>query len=223
MAESAGRSLFSRLILSDDAVVAYAHWVIRWRWAVIVVSVVLALVAASGGRFLGFATDYRVFFSGENPQLDAFETLQKVYTRDDNISFVIKPAEGEIFTPELLAGIRDLTEGAWQIPFSSRVDSLTNFQYSFAEGDDLTVRDLVQRAVPLTPEIIGAIRSIAMSEPFLVDRVVSPDGTTTSVNVTVNLPQESVTEVPTVMAHGLCTGFCCSVWFFSSDPLAALL
>ena len=71
---------------------AFTRWVIRWRWAVLPFCLIVAIAAASGGRFLGFASDYRVFFSSGNPQLEAFETMQRVYSKDDNISFVIKPA-----------------------------------------------------------------------------------------------------------------------------------
>ena len=185
----------------DAWIVSYAHWVIRWRWPIIVLTVLVAVLAASGGRFIGFSTDYRVFFSDENPQLEAFEALQRVYTKDDSLSFVIKPAEGDVFTPELLAAIRDLTERAWQVPFTTRVDSLANFQHSYADGDDLTVRDLVPAGVSLSTEEIADIRRVALSEPLLLDRMISPDGTTTNVNVTVTLPQKDVTEIPAAMAY----------------------
>lgn len=69
----------------DQWVTAYAAWIIRWRWLVLLACVVAALGLASGARLLGFSTDYRVFFSEQNPQLRAFESLQQVYTKDDNI------------------------------------------------------------------------------------------------------------------------------------------
>ena len=59
----------------DAAVVAYANWLIRWRWAVIAVALVAAITAAIGVGSLGFSTNYRVFFSDENPQLQAFEAV----------------------------------------------------------------------------------------------------------------------------------------------------
>lgn len=188
-------------LFSDRHAVTFTRWVIRWRWAVLPLCLLAAFAAASGARNLGFASDYRVFFSSGNPQLEAFETMQRVYSKDDNISFVIKPAKGEIFTPELLASIRDLTNAAWKIPFSTRVDSLTNFQYSYAEGDDLTVRDLVPASATLNTANIADIRAVAMSEPLLIDSTISPDGTTTSVNVTLTLPQKDVTEIPAAMAY----------------------
>ena len=52
-------------------------WVIKYRWLIILLSFVLVLGAASGGRFLVFKADYRVFFSGDNPQLQAFDKLER--------------------------------------------------------------------------------------------------------------------------------------------------
>jgi len=87
----------------DQRIVSFAHWVIRWRWLIVVGSLLATFAAASGGQYLGFSTNYRVFFSSENPQLQAFESIQRVYSRDDNIMFVVKPDQGEVFTPKLLA------------------------------------------------------------------------------------------------------------------------
>ena len=187
--------------LGDAAAVALARWTIRRRWLVIIATLAFALAAASGARHLGFSTNYRVFFSAANPQLKAYEALQNVYTKDDNISFVLRPAEGTVFTPQRLVEIRRLTEAAWQIPYSTRVDSITNFQHSRAEGDELIVADLVAKKGTPSAERSKAIAAIAIAEPLLVDRLIAPDGRTTSINVTVTLPEKSQDEVPAVMAH----------------------
>lgn len=185
----------------DTATTAYARWAIRWRWAIIAFSLALVAVTASGAQFLGFATNYRVFFSDDNPYLQAFEEMQDVYTKDDNISFVIKPAEGDVFTPEMLTAIRGLTEEAWKLPFTTRVDSLTNFQNSFADGDDLTVEDLAPRRGVIDGVTAAYIREVALSEPILVNSLISRDGTTTSVNAHLTLPQERPDEVVFAMGE----------------------
>ncbi|MDP6353112.1 MAG: MMPL family transporter [Alphaproteobacteria bacterium] len=187
-------------LFGNAAMVAYARWVIRWRWAIIVATVLVVAAVASGGRFLSFSNDYRVFFSEQNPQLQAYEALQDVYVKDDSLLFVLKPAEGEMFTPEMLGAIIDLTEASWQVPYATRVDSLSNFQHSFADGDDLTVRDLVPGDRPLTPELIADIRAVALAEPLLVNRVISPNATTTAISVTLTFPQQSAEELPRVIA-----------------------
>ncbi|WP_299615526.1 RND family transporter [Pelagibius sp.] len=184
----------------DGWVVSYAQQVIRLRWLVILGSLVVAIALGSGVQFFTFSTDYRIFFSEENPQLRAFEAMQQVYTKDDNILFVLQPKDGEIFSPEALTAIQELTKASWQLPFSRRVDSITNFQHSYAEGDDLTVEDLVPKNRDLDSETIAAIRAVALSEPLLINRLIAPDARTTGVNVTLTLPAESETEVPTAMA-----------------------
>ena len=181
----------------DARIAAYARWVIARRWLVLFGALLVALAAGFGAQFLTFATDYRVFFSKENPQLEAFESLQRVYTKEDNVMIVIKPAGGDVFTAELLTAVRDMTDAAWRLPFSTRVDSLTNFQDSVAQGrDDLIVADLVPADSPLDAADLKRIRDAALTEPLLVNRLVSPDGDTMAVNVTMTLPQETPFEAP---------------------------
>ena len=175
----------------------------RWRYLVLVAVIAIVAIAASGARFLTFKTDYRVFFSTDNPQLQAFEQLQNTYTKTDNVLFVLAPKDGNVFTQETLASIIALTEASWQIPYSIRVDSITNYQHTEAEGDDLTVDDLVPDAGQLDAGGLERIRNIATNEPLLVNRIISPDGRVTGVNVTVQLPdpeEQTGKEVPKVTA-----------------------
>ncbi len=87
----------------DGWSVAYGQFIVKWRWMVILLSVLAAVGLGTGERNLAFTSDYRVFFSDQNPQLQAYDRLQNVYSRTDNILFVLKPDEGTIFTPEWLA------------------------------------------------------------------------------------------------------------------------
>ena len=185
----------------DSAVQTYGWGVIRWRWPIILVTVLLVAAAASGGRFLWFNTDYRVFFSEDNPQLQSFDELQNVYGKNDNVLFVLAPQGGEVFTAPVLAAVEHLTEQAWQIPFSVRVDSVTNFQHTRAVEDDLFVADLVSDAASQPPEVLQEVRDIALNEPLLVNRLISPSGHVTGVNVTLHLAEKSIDEVPNVAAH----------------------
>ena len=178
-----------------------AERLVRWRWLFVVLVFAFVGFAASGARFLGFSNDYRVFFSEENPQLIAFENLQNTYTKSDNVLFVIAPVDGDVFTPHALEAVEWLTEQAWQIPYSIRVDSVTNFQYTRAEGDELIVEDLVMQANELGPGELENIRDIAVSEPLLVNRIVSPTGHVTAVNVIIQLPGvDPAAEVPEVVS-----------------------
>ena len=110
------------------------QWVVKHRWAIIAVTMLIVLTSAYGIRFLTVNNDMRVFFSKQNPQLQALEVLENTYTKDDNVIFVIAPKSGDVFTRDTLSAIESLTEAAWQIPYSGRVESITNFQNSRAEA-----------------------------------------------------------------------------------------
>ncbi|MBT5470192.1 MAG: MMPL family transporter [Nitrospina sp.] len=178
----------------------FGGWVLQFRWWIILATLLLVLSAASGARFLSFSTDYRVFFSKDNPQLVAFETLQNTYTKNDNVMFAVEPKDGKVFTRETLAIIEEITQASWKIPYSLRVDSITNFQYTWADADDLIVQDLVENAASFTNEQLKKVQAVALAEPLLLNRLITKKTDLTGVNVTINLPHKSITETPEVAA-----------------------
>ncbi|MDH3561933.1 MAG: MMPL family transporter, partial [Gammaproteobacteria bacterium] len=177
------------------------HGIIPWRWWIIVASIASVLAAGSGMRFIEFSNNYRVFFSPENPQLQAFEKLQNVYTKSDNILIVVAPKDGRIFTRDTLATVKWITQEAWKLPYSSRVDSITNFQHTTAHGDDLVVRDLVENPAALSNAELARVREVALNEPLLRNRLIPPRAHVTGVNVTVVMPEKSLSEVPELTAQ----------------------
>lgn len=178
----------------------FGEWVIRSRWWIILATLLFVVAAASGARFLEFSSDYRVFFSKENPQLQAFDALQNTYTKNDNVMIALAPNDGQVFTRENLAAVEELTKQSWQIPYSIRVESVTNFQHSWADGDGLVVEDLVKNAMSLPDHYLEQKKQIALSEPLLINRLISPSAHVTGINVTINLPGKTITEVPEVAA-----------------------
>ena len=164
------------------------------------VALVLAVAATSGVKRLEFSNDYRYFFGPDNPQLKAFEALQDTYAKNDNVIFALAPKDGHVFTRSTLGAVEELTQASWQVPYSLRVDSVTNFQHTIAEGDDLVVRDLVRNSRDLADSELARIKEIALTEPLLRNRLVSPLAHVTGVNVTVNLPGKTMGEVPEVAA-----------------------
>ncbi|MFY9270944.1 MAG: hypothetical protein WAO55_14470 [Candidatus Manganitrophaceae bacterium] len=49
------------------------------------------MIGTSGGRFIEFNDDYRVFFGKDNLDLLVFEVMQDTYSKRDNVLFVIAP------------------------------------------------------------------------------------------------------------------------------------
>lgn len=185
--------------MQQSWVTRYATWVVEHRFLVIIATVLFMAAAMTGMSRLSFNSDYRVFFSKDNPQLQAFERLERAFAKNDNVMFLLMPEQGDVFNPDTLKAVESLTEKAWLTPYSSRVDSLRNYQHSFATGDDLVVQDLYKDAATLNPEQLANIKSVVLSEPLLLNRLVSPTGHVTLVNVTLQLPGKNpMAEVPEV-------------------------
>jgi len=185
---------------SDPRVVRFGRAVIRWRWVVILASLVLTVLVTSGVRYLVFESDYRIWFSKSNPELAAFDAIQNIYTKNDSILFVIAPKGGKVFTRPVLDAIETMTREAWKIPYSRRVDSITNFQYSRAKGDDLVVTDLVKHAKTLSDAALRKARAVALKEPLLLRRLISESARVTGVNVMLQLPGKAPDELPRAVA-----------------------
>ena len=168
----------------------YGEFVIRRPFLVILVSLLLAMAALAGGQYLRFTNDYRYFFSEENPYLTAFEELERTYSSPDTIIYVYQPKDGSDATSRQALNLAyELTESGWQVPFSTRVDSLTNFQNTRSIGeDDLEVRALVPDPSDIDAARIKYVEDTILSEPLLAGRLLSYDKKTAAVLVSLRPP-----------------------------------
>ena len=172
----------------------FAERVLAARWRVILATLFLVAVASSGIARLEFSANYRIFFDDDNPQLLALEALENTYGKNENIVFLVIPDDGDATSQSALSAAAWLTESAWHTPYSRRVDSLANFQYTTADGDDLYVRDLVDPQELAQPEARSRIRDVASSDPRIAGSILSLNGDVSVVNVTVELPEEGLLE-----------------------------
>lgn len=165
----------------------------------LLVGLLAFLFVAFGLTTARFSTDYRIFFSKEDPGLAAFERLESTFTKTDNVLFVVKAKEGSIFQADALGAIQELTTVGWTLPYATRVDSLTNFQHPEARGaahDEIVVADLVPgHARELDAAGLAAVEAAAASEPLLAGSLLARDGRTAAVNVTLRLPGKEPREV----------------------------
>ncbi|MDU8885024.1 MMPL family transporter [Yeosuana sp. MJ-SS3] len=186
---------------TNNFVSSWTKFVIKYKWSVLIGTFVLTLMLGLQGK-MNFDGDYHVFFSESNPELEAFDALQEKYTKDDNVILVLTPSNGDVFTKLNLVAIENLTAEAWNTPYSSRVDAITNFQHTKAVEDDLFVDDLSYNSIDKSEEEIEKIKQIALKEPMLVNRLINSNGSVTAINITVKLPGEnSAEEVPEVMEY----------------------
>ncbi|MGL0937690.1 efflux RND transporter permease subunit [Vibrio vulnificus] len=174
----------------------------RFSFWTLIISLMAIVATAMGAKNLYFRGDYNIFFDGSNAQLQAFDEIQTTFAKTDNIALVLAPKSGDVFDQRTLTQIQEMTEQAWQVPYSSRVDSLANYQHTEAVDDDLLVEDLLYQSYPLTAERIAKVRAVAMSEPLLVNALVSEKGDVAVINITMQMPGvDETAEVNEVVAY----------------------
>ncbi len=168
----------------------YIAFVLRRRWLVVAAMILIMLALAAGGRFVTVTNDYRVLFRDDNPQLLAFNALEDRYSTADRALIAVAPKDGKVFTRETLDAIESLTEAAWLVPYSSRVDSLTNYSHSESFDDDLIVAPLVEDALSLTDTDLARIETVALDAIDIAGRLVSRDGHVGGLAITFILPDD---------------------------------
>ena len=145
----------------------------------------LTIVAACVPGLLinSIASDHRAFFGPENPQLLAYDEIEETYTKLDNLVFVIHTPGKKALDPETYPIIQEITEESWNLPFASRVDSLSNYQHTSAEQDDLIVEDFLDLDQTYSEQDLKDKEAIALAEPLLAGSVLALDGGASAVSV----------------------------------------
>ncbi|MEM9139174.1 MAG: MMPL family transporter, partial [Pseudomonadota bacterium] len=179
-----------------------ADFIVRARWLWVLMAV--GLVAVSLARIDQIwppNPDARIFFAPENPDRVALDRFEQTFNKNDNLIIAVEAKEGEVFTPKVLGAIGEITAEAWFLPFVRRVDSVTNFQHTYAQGDEMIVRDLVEDPGSVTQEGAAEAKEIALGRIELVNFYVSPKADVTQVQALFTLPGTDPTkEVPSIVA-----------------------
>ncbi|MEM9820093.1 MAG: MMPL family transporter [Bacteroidota bacterium] len=183
----------------NQLLLRYADALKKYRWFVALGTILLGFGIGSGAAHLKFNSDYHAYFSESNPQLEAFDNLQNIYTKDESVIIALSPQDGTIFTKPNLVAIEQMTNDSWNIPYNSRVDAVTNFQHTRAVEDDLYVGNLVEDAQNLSTAAIAEIKTIALNDPILKNKLVNEEGSVTAINVTIKLPGQSDEELNEVI------------------------
>ena len=156
----------------------------------VVVLAALAMLAMAGGLpFVTATNDFEILFSEDNPERLAFNALEDTYSASNRALIAIAPREGSVFTREVLGAFVAFTEAAWHAPYSTRVDSLTNYIHSEAVGDDLIVASLVEDVDSLDDADLARVEAIALSAAEIAGRLVARDGRAGGVAINFVLPE----------------------------------
>ena len=181
---------------TDKFALSFAHTVTTKPWLTIALCLTIILLTGIGAKNLQFSNSYRLFFSDENPELTQYDNFLATYNKSDLALIVLHSPHGKIINKTYGPTIEWATEEAWKLPFITRVDSVTNYQHTIGEEDDLRVDDLVYQSSDWDEARFNTATEIALAEPSLKGNIISINGDTTAIVLTANLPEKSLDETP---------------------------
>ena len=181
----------------------HIEFVLGRKWLTILLCLAVMMACAMKVGSLTNSRDFRDLFSKDNPELLAYDRLNDIYAHASSnmVLIAVAPQTGTTFTREALGVIETLTERAWLLPYAGRVDSLTNFSHSRADGDDLIIEPLVEDSKALTDDDLGRISEIALDTPELRNRLVAGDGRVGGLLINFAIPEERSAAIDEVNDH----------------------
>lgn len=155
-----------------------------------VIVILGALLLGMGAKDAQFSANQRDFFKPDDKNLNDLIQIEDDYTSDKNVMVLVEPHNQNVFTPNTLKAIQELTEFGWSIPYSQRVESLSNHLYTRVNGDELTVDFLVDDVAALSPQDLLERKRYATSKAGVKDYLITRDGDLSLVSVILNFPAE---------------------------------
>ena len=165
-----------------------SKFIIHNRIVFIFSCLVLVLILGRGITSVVFDPDMERFFPKGHPATSLSYEIDETFIRTDNLVIAINAKNNSIFTKKTLSLIESLTEKSWTVPYSIRVDSLTNYSYVRSVDDDLLVEPFIENAVSLEDSFIKQREKIVEEEEIIFGSLISKDKKTTVISIIVDPP-----------------------------------
>ena len=169
-----------------------AETIIRYRPLCIIISLLILAGLAQGLSKINFNPDINAFFPENDTLTTSHLSIEDTYSSMDNAVIGIGVKEGTVFTNEVLSLIEDLTEKAWKTPHSLRVDSLSNYSYVSADGDDLYIEPFLEGSSAYDLKTLKEKELIIEEEELAYGAIISKDKKTSLINIVFDPPRKDI-------------------------------
>lgn len=149
--------------------------VVEHPWLALLLGLALLSAALAGLTRVQADFSHRGFFWDDDPAMQRFDAFERRFGNDDVAVLALHSPSG-IFDLDSAQLLVELTERMWKVPEVIRVDSLSNYQWVHADGDDIAVEALFP--AQLDAQVIAQRRAVALAHEVIPDYLVSRDGTT---------------------------------------------
>ncbi len=154
-------------------------FVIRFRWAVIVLSLLLTAIMVSQIPKITFDMDTDAFLQKDDPTRLQYDEYREQFGRDEMILIMISPEN--VFDLAFLKKLKSFHERLEdQVPHLNDITSLVNARLTRGEEGQLLVDDLME-VLPDSEDELALLKSRVLANPLYRNLLVSEDGKLTTV------------------------------------------
>ncbi len=157
----------------------WARFLVRRRWAVLVVIAMLTVVLGAGIRRLHTEFDVESSLPSDHPYVLTDRAIRKQFGGRNAILIAVVPRAGDVWQPQVLQVVQDVTLAALRLPdiIATNVVSLAAPSVRHVEDSGGTIRvDYLMRDVPQTAEGIAQLQKRLDANPQLRGMLVAPSG-----------------------------------------------
>ena len=169
-----------------------AEKIIQYRYLSILFCLILLVTSFRGVGGIAFSPDTEQFFPEDYPIAENHLQIEDTFYSSDSVIIALGVDEGTVFEPRILNLIEEITNKAWSTPYSIRVDSLSNFSFVRAEGDDLIVEPFIEESLEWNQEKINERSALIEKEEQAYGTILSKDKKTTFINISIDAPKDDV-------------------------------
>ena len=166
----------------------FAKLLIKYRYLSIGLVIIVVCLLATGLTKLTFNPDLETYFPEGHPAVVRYNEIDDMFIPTDNLIIAVHSNEGTLFNGDSLKVIEELTRKSWTIPYSVRVDSLTNYSYVKSVNDDLIVEPFIEEAEKKSIEFIEKRKDLVAGEDIIYKSLISEDKKTSVVSIIVDPP-----------------------------------
>lgn len=178
----------------------YSYIFIEKRHWFLFLSVLVIGITSVGVSGLKFNPELKAYINPNNKYLKSLDEFENKYSSTDSVFILIQKKDDSLLEQEGIKLIEEITKKSGALPYSYRVESITNYNFIKAEGDDLRV-DSIANLENHGLLSSGDYKSLILSEPLLVNRLISNDGKVAVIAITFNLPEERNTALEKIFKN----------------------
>lgn len=155
-----------------------AKEIVKRRWVVIAACLVLTVIAGIGLPRIQLDNSIEGWFM-EGAEIEkAQDEFEKRFGNSDFVAFLVEA--DDVFSADILKMLRRLARDLEnEVEFAKEVTSIADMEFSYAEGEEIIIEDLMPDPVPEDPRELARIKERAMSKDFLKDRIFTADASKT--------------------------------------------